>query len=104
LGSTHNAIGTTGNDHEPRSHNGLGELVGQLIIGIVGGSPCRSKNAYFLTIPIPMEYTEGMAEFFDRAVDDFDIQEIQLRLMQLQQSRHELSHECGMEVVFRTIE
>jgi hypothetical protein len=51
-----------------------------------------------------MEYTEGMAEFFDRAVDDFDIQEIQLRLMQLQQPCHKLAHECGMEVVFRTIE
>jgi hypothetical protein len=45
-----------------------------------------------------------VAQLLDRAVNDFQIQEVEMRIMELQDSGKKFPHQSGLKVVFRTIQ
>lgn len=104
LTCAHNPVSPSGNDHESFFDDLTGKLEGHLIVGVIRGRAGRSEDADLAPIAVVMEDAEGMAQFFDGPVDDLQVQGVQMGIVKPERSGQEFLHNCGLQVVFRTIE
>ena len=104
LACAHDPICAPGNDHEPFLDDPTGKLEGHLVVGIVRVGASRTEDADLASIAIAMEDAEGMTQFFDGAIDDLEIQDVQMRVVESKRPGQEFFHDRGLQVVFRAIE
>src|ERR1041385_8570144 len=74
LARAHDPVGAPGYDHEPLLDDLTGKLKCHLVIWIIHGGAGRAEDADLASIAIVMEDSECVAQFFDGAVDDLEVQ------------------------------
>ena len=104
LACAHDPIGAPGNDHEPFLDDPTGKLEGHLVVWIIRSRASRTEDADLAPTAIAMKDAESMTQFFDGAVDDLEIQDVQMRVVESKRPGQEFFHDRGLQVVFRAIE
>ena len=82
-----------GNDHESFLDNSTGKLERDLVVRIVRGGASRTEDADLAPIAIVMKDTKGMTQFFYGAVDDLEVQDIQMRIVEPKCPGQEFLHD-----------
>jgi hypothetical protein len=104
LARAHDSIGASGNDHEPFLDDPTGKLECHLVVRIIRGGAGRTEDADLASIAIAMKDTEGVTQFFYGAVDDLEVQDIQMRIVESKRPGQEFLHDRSWQVVFRAVE
>src|SRR4029078_11873284 len=104
LARPHDPVGAPGYDHEPFLDDLTGKLEGHLVIRIIGGGPGRTEYADLAPIAIVMKDAEGMTQLLDGAVDDLEVQNVQMRIVEPKRTSQEFLHDDRLQIVFWTIQ
>jgi len=99
LAGPHDPVGPTGDHHVPSPGQEPSESVRQLIIGIIGRRPGRTEQADFGPVAVRVEDFECVAKFFQRPIQDLDVERIQVGVMQLEDPQQHLLQEHLLRIV-----
>src|SRR5690348_8547114 len=104
LGGAHDAVCSTGDDHKALFDDPAAKVEGNLVVRVVGCGTGRSKNTDLFPAMVVTEYAECMAELFHCSVDDFEVERVEVGIMELEHACQDFLHQCRRKIVVRTLQ